>query len=301
MVADLIGPFADPERFVLVRRLGGGSMGVVYEAFDRVLEDLVALKTLVPGDCRFLPNLQRELRLTRHVRHPNLVAIGGLYQCVETWALAMELLEGVGYLLWVWGTLTASCGASSNVNEPDDDVTWTTPSASEFSADARSPAPGPVIERLQHTLPQLGRALLALHAQGLIHCDVKPSNLLITPEGRLVLFDFGLVRAADERPRERTWAGTPAYMAPEQAGDGAVTAAADCYAVGVMMYQAITGRLPFVGTFQDVMHHKRSWLPAAPSLFAPGVPRELETLCMRLLSPDPKLRPTAAELAVWPR
>jgi hypothetical protein len=117
----------------------------------------------------------------------------------------------------------------------------------------------------------------------------------------VVLIDFGLAHAAGDAPHGSTFAGTPAYMAPEQAGGGAVTAAADCYAVGVMLYQVLTGRLPFVGTLADLIQQKRTWSPVAPSLLAPGVPAELEALCLGLLAPDPAARPTAAEIAGWPR
>jgi hypothetical protein len=294
MAPDHLGPAAAPDRFALARRLGGGSMGVVYEAHDRATGSRIALKTLAHGEPRFLAHLKREFRLVQSVLHPNLARLHGLFQNADTWFFTMELVDGSGYLTWVRG---ARAGVVPS--EPATDSTTAPMCRPPVTAMPARPASGCVLDRLQHTLPQLGAALVALHAEGLVHRDVKPSNVLVTAEGRVVLIDFGLAHAAGDAPHGSTFAGTPAYMAPEQAG-GAVTAAADCYAVGVMLYQVLTGRLPFVGTLADLIQQKRSWSPVAPSLLAPGVPAELEALCLGLLALDPAARPTAAEIAGWP-
>jgi len=294
LIPDRIGPPGEPDRFALVRPLGGGSMGVVYEAHDRETDRRVALKTLARGEPRYLANLKREFRLVQSVHHPNLVRLHGLFQGAGTWFFTMELVLGRGYLQWVEGDASAAPG------EPASGST-TVPSLPPAAAAPAGPAVAGALDRLQRTLPQLGGALVALHAEHLVHRDVKPSNVLVTSEGRLVLIDFGLTRTAADEPHGWTLAGTPAYMAPEQAGGGPVTPAADCYAAGVMLYQALTGRLPFMGAFQDLIEQKRTWSPIPPGRLVPGVPAELELLCMRLLSPDPAARPTAAEIAAWSR
>jgi tetratricopeptide (TPR) repeat protein len=295
MTPDHLGPADTPDRFAVLRRLGEGSMGVVYEAYDRATGSRIALKTLAHGESRFLADLKREFRLVQSVIHPNLVRLGGLFQGADTWFFTMELLAGSGYLTWVWGD-----HAGVTPTELPAGSTTVPSLRAEVAATPVRPAAGAVLDRLQHTLPQLGSALVALHAEGLVHRDVKPSNVLVTPEGRVVVLDFGLARAAVDEPHGWTLAGTPSYMAPEQATYGTVTAAADCYAVGVMLYQALTGRLPFVGKLADLIHRKRTWSPVAPRLLAPGVPAELEALCLRLLAPEPEARPTAAEIAAWP-
>ncbi|TMQ11791.1 MAG: hypothetical protein E6J90_33650 [Deltaproteobacteria bacterium] len=288
-----VGPADAPDRFALVRRIGGGGMGVVYEAHDRATDSRIALKTLAHGESRFLANLKREFRLVQSVLHPNLVRLGGLFQSAGGWFFTMELIEGCGYLTWV-------CGGGALVVESTACSTTAPAEAAAVTSHAAEPAAGPALVRLLRTLPQLGGALLALHAEGLIHRDVKPSNVLVTGEGRAVLIDFGLVRPALGESRSWTRAGTPAYMAPEQADGSALTPAADCYAVGVMLYRALSGRLPFVGTPADLLLQKRTWSPVAPSLLAAGIPPGLEALCLRLLSPEPAERPTAGEIAAWP-
>ncbi len=321
MMPDALGPPDAPDRFALVRRLGGGAMGIVFEAIDRATGDRIALKTLARGESRYLAELKREFRLVQSVLHPNLVRLGGLFQGEHTWFFTMELLEGKDFLTWVrgdgaHGTGAAAAAAAADAEPagastteslrkaPDPDATAPLRGSPVASPTPTPPTPTPPtpstlrLDRLHDALPQLGRALAALHAEGLVHRDVKPSNTLVTAEGRVVLLDFGLTRAAADDPHAWTLAGTPAYMAPEQAAYGAsVTAAADCYAVGVMLYQALTGRLPFVGTLEDLLYQKRSSTPVPPRLLAPEVPPELEALCLRLLATEPELRPTAAELA----
>jgi serine/threonine protein kinase len=289
-----VGPANAPDRFTLVKRLGGGGMGMVYEACDRLTGERVAIKTLPPGDSRFLINLQREYELVHDVVHPNVVQLHELFEGIDRWFLSMELVDGRNYLDWVRAEQERGIlgqVAPRSTTSPPFDV--------EVSEVSPPLAGGPVLDRVQQTLPQLGSALLALHARGLVHGDVKPSNVMVTAAGKVVLIDFGLICNALEEPHGRAYAGTPAYMAPEQVDDVGVTPAVDCYAVGVMLYQALTGRLPFVGTRQDLFHHKKTWVPVAPSLLAPGTPAALETLCLRLLAPDPQARPTTMELARW--
>jgi serine/threonine protein kinase len=129
--------------------------------------------------------------------------------------------------------------------------------------------------KLRAALPQLTAALSALHAHGLVHRDVKPHNVLVTPEGRVVLLDFGLV--AGVAHSESNVVGTPAYMAPEQGLLRDVGPAVDWYAVGALLYEALTGALPFLGAPLQVMIAKQHELPRRPGELA-GVPDDLDAL-----------------------
>lgn len=307
MTPHFLGPLHDPQRFLVTSRLGRGGMGVVYAARALRSGGRVAVKTLPPGELCYLANLEREHRWLRHLRHPNLVRLVDLFQAEETWALVMELVEGEHYLSWVRGVSPEADAADGNdestvtaeLSAPTIAQASSAPVATGVSLGQGAMASDAALVRLGTSLPQLGAALRTLHAEGLVHCDVKPTNLLVTSTGRVVLLDFGLVRRAGEPRAERLCAGTPAFMAPEQAGEGAVTGAADCYAVGVILYQAITGRLPFVGAIRDLLHRKANWSPVAPRLLRPGVPRALEELCLALLSPSPADRPDASAIASW--
>ena len=279
-----IGPEADPHRFELRRLLGRGAMGAVYEARDQSSGQLVALKTLHDNDPQHLVPLKREFRAMQGIYHPNLVRLGELFQSASTWFFTMELVDGRDYLSW----LNRSRAAADDTN-----LDFT---ALAVQARHTSTMESAYIESLRHTLPQLASALQSLHSAGLVHRDVKPSNILVTPSGRLVLLDFGLVRATAD---DVTWtqAGTPAYMAPEQDDPEPVTGAADCYAVGVILYQALTGQLPFTGGRREVIERKRALPATPPHALALDVPPDLDALCLELLAIVPEARPTATAIA----
>ncbi|HEY8377982.1 MAG TPA: protein kinase [Nannocystis sp.] len=147
--------------------------------------------------------------------------------------------------------------------------------------------------RLPAALAQLAAGLEALHAAGKLHRDIKPSNVLVTREGRVVILDFGLVHElASGRGQELV--GTPAYMAPEQLGGATPTTASDWYAVGVMLFEALTGRLPFAGPAHEVLRAKCE--RDAPPVTGSAHP-VLAGLCAALLARQPELRPDGAEIA----
>jgi tetratricopeptide (TPR) repeat protein len=248
--------FSGTERFVLERELGEGGMGVVYEATDRRTEARVALKTLKSLNAQALARLKTEFRALQEVQHPNLVSLGELIETDGHWFFTMELIDGVPLLEYI-------------------------------GRDER---------RLRHAFGQLAAALSALHAAGLIHRDVKPSNALVTPDGRVVLLDFGLV--SDLRGRYESMhdniVGTAAYMAPEQAAGHAITAAADWYAFGVTLYEALTGELPYNGPSLQVLLDKQQKPAPPPSQRVPTVPSDLDELCSALLAFEPALRPNGA-------
>ena len=182
--------------------------------------------------------------------------------------------------------------APSNGSLPSDGALAVAPTA-RFERDAQPL--GFDETRLRSALGQLTEALSALHAAGVVHRDVKPSNIRITPAGRLVLLDFGLaIDASKDRSTALKTGGTPTYMAPEQALSGDVGPEADWYGVGVLLYEALTGAVPFEGAPLEILMKKQSHTPDPPRALAPAVPEDLDALCVALLQFDRKARPTAS-------
>jgi len=268
------------DRYEIRRTLGHGAMGVVYEAFDHVRGARVALKTMRRVRAADLYRFKKEFRALTDVAHPNLAAFYELDTDGDQTFFTMEIVEGVDFL----GYVTA--GTAS----PD------APTPGPSRARPKSPAD---IGRLRSALAQLVDGLTALHAFGKLHRDVKPTNVIVTAEGRLVVLDFGLVASLG---REGTptvdddIVGTPAYMSPEQAESSTLTGASDWYAVGVMLYQALAGELPFVGPPLKMLVDKLRVDPAPPHEVVDGVPDDLSALCMDLLQREPARRPAAAEI-----
>jgi tetratricopeptide (TPR) repeat protein len=231
---------------------------VVYEALDRTRGTRVALKTLRSRSDHAVALLKREFENLRRARHENVVAFGELHTEEDESYFTMELVEGVGFLEYVHGD-----AAGRPFHEG----------------------------RLRHALCQLAAGLGAVHGAGLVHSDVKPSNVRVTSDERLVLLDLGL--AVEAGSARASFAGTPAYMAPEQAAGGAIDPAADWYGVGVVLYEALTGELPVKGSELSVVAQKQSADIVPPSAIVPSVPPDLDGLCLALLRFDPRSRPTA--------
>jgi len=288
------------ERFEVLRPIGAGGMGVVWEAIDRRTGARVALKTLQSVGAERLWRLKREFRALADVAHDNLIALGELVEDGGAWCFTMELVDGVDVLDWIRGPFRRdpSIGETAPPAAPTVEATPT------GHGDIVDAGPVPTVDgppprwdegRLRAALRQLAAALTALHGAGLVHRDVKPSNVLVTPAGRVVLLDFGLV--ADQGEAETAAiVGTVAYMAPEQAQALPVGPAADWYAFGVLLYQALTGRTPHVGETAWVLGAKASKRPLPPREIAPSVPEDLDALVGALLEIDPARRAGAAEV-----
>jgi serine/threonine protein kinase len=249
--------FRGSDRFAVLRCLGAGGMGAVYEAFDRERSEKVALKTLRRLDPGLLYRLKTEFRALQDLHHPNLVHLGELIEAAGQWFFTMELIEGVDFVTYVrsppaeradsYPTMADIPRArrvvedanTVDVGGPAIALALATPSLS------RTPTPVPNVvlpagrfdePRLRAALRGMAEGLLAIHRGGLVHRDVKPSNVLVTREGRVVLLDFGLVYDADaDASRDDHLVGTPAYMAPEQVTGGNASEASDWYAVGVTL------------------------------------------------------------------
>lgn len=288
-------PSLDHDRYQVGRLLGTGQNGVVYEAWDRRRNAPVAVKLLkTPGaDAIYL--LKREFRLLAELGHPNLVNLYELVHAEGTWFIVMELVQGEDFFAWVRGT-PADPFASEWFSNPTEDLALPTDTARSLP-EASLP---PDIERLTDAIAQVVRGLAALHDHGRLHCDVKPANVLVRPDGRAVIVDFGLVwdveGAHSEVSRLGEVMGTAAFMSPEQARGEAPTPASDLYAVGVMLFQGLTGRLPFEGPVMDMTHAKQQSPPPRPSDLLEGVPEALDDLARDLLSPDSASRPSAGEV-----
>jgi Cdc6-like AAA superfamily ATPase len=243
--------FDGTARFQLRRRIGEGGMGVVWEALDKERLTTVALKTLRRLAPDTLLRFKHEFRALQDLSHPNLVSLGELIEEGGQWFFTMELVRGVSLLRWV----------RPSEGLPYDEA------------------------RLRTAFAQLADALAALHARGLVHRDVKPSNVLVTASGRVVLLDFGLVADA-AAAADHVAVGTPAYRAPEQARGAAIGPAADWYALGAALFEALTGELP----------DQEGATAPSPRAIAPAVADDLETLCRELLDRDPAARPHGSEV-----
>ncbi len=302
--------FSGSQRFEIVRSLGEGGMGLVFEAYDRERKMPVALKTLRHLDPTLLYRFKREFRaLTEASRpellsHPNIVGLYELFAEGDDWFFTMELVRGADVVRWLRPPGFEPPPAP-RVDEPTTVVKRTRDRAPGRSSEAPRGSLGiPVasvcdLVRLRHALPQLVRALEALHGSAMVHRDLKPSNVLVTEEGRLVLLDFGIVAEASlpaADPSLGQVLGTPAFMAPEQALGETVTAAADYYSLGVLLYLALTDRLPFEGDGASVLMAKQQLDPVPPSSWVSDLPHDLEALCLDLLRRKPAERPGAGDV-----
>ena len=284
-------------RFRVLERLGAGGTGVVYRVYDQERSEQVALKTLRLQTPTTIHGIKREFRALADVVHPNLVALYELLCIADCWCIAMELVEGSDFVSYV------AKPESQLRTRPAATTSATPPAGVAPTGLAVEPAGPRTLEtpadmaRLAPALKQLASAVSALHQAGKLHLDLKPQNVLVSQHGRLVVLDFGLMRGIEEPSLPTRRAGTPAYMAPEQALGGALTAATDWYAVGAMLHEALTGRTPFVGSSELMLAEKLRRDALRPSSLAHGIPNALDALCQELLRRDPLPRAGAARVA----
>jgi serine/threonine-protein kinase len=248
-------------RFQLTTRIAIGGMGEVWKAKDLVLGRIVAIKVLkeeYTGDPGFLQRFRAEARHTALLNH---VGIANVFDYGEE--------EGSAYLVMelVPGQPLSSIIEHEQVLSPD---------------------------RTLSMIAQTARALSVAHAQGLVHRDIKPGNLLITPDGRVKVTDFGIARLADQVPLTQTGQvmGTAQYLAPEQATGQVATGASDIYALGVIGYECLTGHRPFSGESQIAI--ALAQVNDAPPPLPESLPKPVRALLMSMLAKDPKNRPANA-------
>jgi len=264
--------FIGTERFILRRRLGAGGMGVVYEAHDREMDKVVALKTLTRAEAAHIYRFKREFRTLADVSHPNLASLYELMSDGRHWFFTMELVNGVTFIQYVRpesndelndaadNTLLGprprpAANADTEAETVDFDSSRLIYKSGEMPPLDEAPLLDSFYkldeERLRSALRQLAEGVNRLHEVGKLHRDIKPSNVLVTEDGRVVILDFGLVEDIQPELHETLLAGTPDYMSPEQGAQMAISKASDWYSVGVILYQALTERLPFKGRLAE--------------------------------------------------
>jgi hypothetical protein len=256
--------FADYE---LLRELGRGGMGVVYQARQKSLDRVVALKMILPGPVANAEDLQRfrtEANATARLQHANIVTVHEVGEENGQHYYTMDFING--------------------------------PSLAQRLHDG--PLPGRVAARYAVTI---ARAVHHAHRHGILHRDLKPSNILLDEDDQPHVTDFGLAkRLGGDSSQTRTGAvmGTPSYMAPEQAAgrNKELTAACDVYGTGAILYELLTGRPPFRSdTPLDTLNCVLEQEPVPPRLLNPKVDHDLETICLKCLEKEPHCRYESAE------
>jgi eukaryotic-like serine/threonine-protein kinase len=264
--------FSGTSRFRPIRLLGTGGMGTVHLVYDEQLGTEVALKTLNLTTGTDLYRFKREFRSLADTKHRNLVSLYELVSEGSLWFFTMEYVPGLPFDQALAAYAAKPDNPSAQVQEPD---------------------PPRVLSSVQ----QLCSGVHAMHEAGCIHRDLKPTNVLVTAEGRVVILDFGLAKQRGSATISVDgFSGTPAYMAPEQALERPSMPSADWYAVGIMIYEVLTGRCPFEGTLFDVLLRKQNEDPPAPTESNRHADPLLSDLCMRLIQRDQTQRPSGAEV-----
>jgi serine/threonine-protein kinase len=251
-------------RYRVIRRLGSGGMANVYLAEDEELGRRVAIKVLDEkhaNDEQFIERFRREAKNAASLSHPNIVSIYDRGQAEGTYYIAMEYIEG--------RTLK--------------DLIL-----------ARGPLP--VDQAVAYARQVLGAVRFA-HRKGIVHRDIKPHNVLVDTDGRLKVTDFGIARAGTSQMTEAgSIIGTAQYLSPEQARGASVDQRSDLYSVGIVLYEMLTGSVPFTGdTPVEIAMKHISAVPEAPSGRRPQIPHDLDLVVLRALAKDPRERFQTAE------
>ncbi|HJZ10502.1 MAG TPA: serine/threonine-protein kinase, partial [Acidobacteriota bacterium] len=244
-------------RYQVLAELGRGGMGIVYQAYDKQLKEQVAIKLLSPllsTDNEALERLTREVSLARRVTHPNVIRIHDIAEVNGLHYVSMEYFGGTNLKEHL-----KRSGSLSLLNA-------------------------------YQILSQMCNGLEAAHSQGVVHRDLKSQNVMVGPSGQIKIIDFGLARSVHLEGMTATGLimGTPEYMAPEQVSGKHVDERADIYALGVILFEMLTGRVPFTGDspiavgFQQLKDP-----PPSPRSINPQVPEEVEKIILKALEKNP--------------
>jgi beta-lactam-binding protein with PASTA domain len=251
-------------RYLILRKLGSGGMADVYLAEDKELGRRVALKLLDDrhaNDDQFVERFRREAQSAAGLNHPNIVSIFDRGQAEGTYYIAMEYLDG--------RTLKELLVRNG---------------------------PTPVPIAIDYARQILG-ALAFAHRGGIVHRDIKPHNIVVRKDGRLKVTDFGIARSgASQMTEAGSIVGTAQYLSPEQARGAPVDARSDLYSLGIVLYEMLTGKVPYTGDapVEIAMKHLTA-VPDPPSKLRPDIPHDLDAIVMRALAKDPEQRYGSAE------
>jgi eukaryotic-like serine/threonine-protein kinase len=259
-------PIILSNRYILEKPLGRGGMATVYQARDRMLERTIAIKLLrsdYSSDLDFRNRFHQEAKAAANLVHPNIVTVHDFGMDGGRLYIVMEFVPGTDL-----NTLLHKRG--------------------RFTVD--------------ETLPLIRQACAGIgyaHRAGLVHCDIKPHNFLITPDNRVKVTDFGIARALEEiAPQAQNgvvW-GSPQYFSPEQASGKPPTPASDVYSLGVVLYYMLTGRLPFTAsTAAEIAHMHRFDEPPDPIQYNPSIPPALAAVVLKVLSKESSQRYRTAD------
>lgn len=240
------------DKYVFVRQIGEGGMGFVYEGRDKTLNRKVAIKKVKPELLKskyIREKFLAEARMVALLRHPCIVEIYTVIETDEGLYLVFEYVEGQ--------TVETRLDIDGYIN----------------------------VEEAKWIFKSVCKALHYAHSQDIIHCDLKPSNIMITDDKEVKVMDFGVAKKLDGNMTARTIAGTPVYMAPEQ-NKGFVKKQSDIYSLGVCLYEALTGQIPWNVEGFDL--HKRTAVP--PSQLVPAIPPKIDELISKCLKDDPAER-----------
>ncbi len=300
--------------FQIVREIGRGGMGIVFEARQVSLNRSVALKLLPPGlgfSEKSIARFRREAQAAARLHHTNIVPVYATGEETGSYYYAMELVEGQSLA----EVLRDLRGRGAN---PLLERTVDRSEARSAAPTVDGPAPGAIASTLPGTsaaenrrwfdtvarlMAEVAEGLHHAHGQGVIHRDIKPANLMLSNDGRLCITDFGLALMTQEPGMTMSGllVGSPAYMSPEQIAAGRVTVdhRTDVYSLGVVLYETLTWRLPFPGETREAMLTAiLTREPARPRGINPRVPLDLETICLKAMDKNPDRRyATAGEMA----
>ncbi len=259
------GATLDNGRYELREPIATGGMATVYKAWDTRVERIVAVKvlrSLAKTDRRAIERFRREAHAAARLSHPNAVTIYDFLEERGEHYLIMEFVEGVNLKQYL---------AQKGTLAPQEAVRITS---------------------------QICAVLQVAHANGFIHRDIKPQNIMVMPDGQAKLTDFGIVRVMEAAGLTNTGIvlGTADYLAPEQARGDPLSPASDLYSLGVVLYEMLAGRPPFVGSsaVQVAMQHANN-VPPPPSKYNPRIPRALELVVKKALQKEPERRYASAE------